>query len=92
MGTATMLRQLPEWETTAALYELDPPIATADGDSAEYAVVSTLALVPGDGDAGTLVFAADETGTVLDWVPLARSVDESHEAALSRLGYRVVPR
>lgn len=91
MGTATMLRQLPEWETTAALYQLDPPMPT-DVGSAEFVIVSTLPFVPGDGDSGTLVFAAAATGVVLDWVPLERTEDESHEAALARLGYEVRPR
>lgn len=87
MSTATLVRQLDDWETDSGLYRLDPPLLHS-GEVVAHVIVSTVPKV--DGNHGSLVFAANADGTVRSWLPIARSERDEHDAALTELGYRRV--
>lgn len=87
MNTATLVQNLPDWEAESALYRLDPP-AVAAGEIVSHVVVSTAPRV--DGQHGSLVFAANQDGTVRSWLPIHRSEHDAHASALGELGYQVV--
>ena len=85
MNTATRVRTIA-WDTDSALYRLNPPL-TAAGDTYEYVVIS--ALVPVNGDHGSIALAATHEGEVTSWDPIARSESAKHADLLAELGYEV---
>ncbi|NUO59023.1 MAG: hypothetical protein HOV78_20370 [Hamadaea sp.] len=88
MNTATLIRSLG-WLNDAKLYRVDPPIGLPTGETVEHVVISIGPLT--NGDHGTLVVAADETGEVKSWTPLASLEAGDHADALQQLGYEVQP-
>lgn len=85
MNTATRVRTIA-WDTDSALYRLDPPLTVA-GEPLEYVVIS--ALVPVNGDHGSIALAATHEGEVTSWDPVARSESADHTDLLRQLGYEV---
>lgn len=79
-----------QWPETAvgvrALFKMEPPLEVSEGELHEYVVVS--ALDDPDGMPGTFVFAANESGEIVNWSELDGTKGEKDIwAALRHLGY-----
>lgn len=93
---ATLVKaNLRHFTGRAALYRLDPPLATKDyddeptGEAHEYVVVSAT-VTPYSGPE-TYIFPADAEGKVTNWGELDGSFrgDLDHAEALRRAGYDI---
>jgi len=82
-GKAVPIKKLTGFTGNAALYRLDPPL-----DGNVFVVVSATDKYV---EAETYIFAADETGNVIDWGELDGSFrgDLDHAKALANAGYEV---
>jgi hypothetical protein len=72
-------------------FKLDPPLHPDYGDAVEYVIVSAVSTAFDTGRAETLVFEADASGQVVDWMDLARADGVMDiPQALANAGYDVV--
>lgn len=98
MGTATLVKRLTGWRGDAALYRLDPPLATnvwdwrkrADGTRLLTHVIVSATIVPYGGPE-TYIFPASAEGEVTDWGELEGSYRGGldHAEALAGAGYEI---
>jgi hypothetical protein len=89
MNTAQLLKNnLKGFRGHAALYRLNPPLREWDGENAHELVV--LSTVDGFGRPETLIFPADETGTVTSRRDLRSQISMSHQQVLEDAGYTMV--
>lgn len=92
---ATRLRTLPDWQGDAALYELDPPMATEtwrgplEYVERRYVIVSAI----NHWAVETYIFGCDADGSNVDYSELDGSFQGGcdHARALSYAGYEVAP-
>jgi hypothetical protein len=76
------------WAGDVRLYRLDPPMETYDGTKADHVIVSAVEVL---GVSETYIFAARETGEVVNWGELAGSFRGAldHAGALRGAGYEI---
>lgn len=84
--TATLVRQLDDFNGDAALYRMTPP-----HEGHEYVIASAVVLTYEAG-CETYLFASSESGEIADWLELDGSLKNtlSHDDALNAAGYEVV--
>lgn len=89
-GTATKLRDATGMRGDAALYKVEPPI-----EGNVFVVASAVDLDYGGFGEGlrkseTMIFPADEQGTVSDFGELAFVAHKSHVDCFGEIGYEVI--
>lgn len=86
---ATYIRDLENFNGTAKLYKVDPPVDYDDKKTDHVAVSAVNSVWACE----TYIFPANEKGDVLDWgeLPGSQRGDAGHAEVLEQAGYEVQP-
>lgn len=89
MKRAKKIRDLTRFQSTAALYELEPPHLKDDGEPTRFVIVSSITAHYSGPE--TYIYESNESGEMVCWEEMRGSCRGTleHEDALNNMGYEL---